>query len=129
MPIHYKDSLIVTCGRHAARIHKGVDLMTVKQQIAQARQHLAIGNDYSYRALMSASIHSAMSTRSINRFYKALAADGYEVRLYADASNIPCPTYKDIQVCTYVNKVTAQGHRNANYDKYTTDVVLFRGVL
>lgn len=78
--------------------------MTVKQQIAQARQHLAIGNDYSYRALMSASIRSAMSSQSANQYYKACAEDGFDVL------NLENPTPSDIEECPSFCTETTQGY-------------------
>ena len=53
--------------------------MTIQQQIDSAREHLANGNDYSYKALMSAAIRAAISSRSLNQYYKALEDDGFEL--------------------------------------------------
>jgi hypothetical protein len=53
--------------------------MTIQQQIDSAREHLANGNDYSYRAQMSAAIRASISSRSLNQYYKALEEDGFEL--------------------------------------------------
>ena len=53
--------------------------MTIQQQIDNAREHLINGNDYSYRAQMSAAIRASISSRSLNQYYKALEGDGFEL--------------------------------------------------
>ena len=53
--------------------------MTIQQQIDSAREHLANGNDYSYRAQMSAAIRASISSRSLNQYYSAIEEDGFEL--------------------------------------------------
>jgi hypothetical protein len=71
--------------------------MTIQQQIDNAREHLRgskwkvrpsgepiTAEDielevYSYKALMSAAIRAALSSRALNQFHKALKEDGFIV--------------------------------------------------
>ena len=71
--------------------------MTIQQQIDNAREHLQGipprswpvnaysellvegENVYSYKALMSAAIRGALSSRALNQFHKALKDDGFVV--------------------------------------------------
>jgi len=70
--------------------------MTIQQQIDNAREHLDRGdendfNDYGYKAIMSAAIRSAKSTRALNRFRAAIKEDGMVI-----LDNKTCPLAGDI---------------------------------
>jgi hypothetical protein len=60
--------------------------MSIAKRIANSRQHLSAGNEYSYKALMAADLRSAMSTRATNAILSALKEDGYSI-----STNCPLP--------------------------------------
>ena len=66
--------------------------MTVAKRIAHSRKHLAVGNEYSYRSLMSSDLRSAMSTRATKAILSALKEDGYKVIVGCEG----CPLPQDI---------------------------------
>ena len=71
--------LAVNRWHNTTRSHTESNAMTIQQQIDNAREHLASGNDYSYRAQMSAAIRATVSSRSLNQYYSAIEEDGFEL--------------------------------------------------
>ena len=53
--------------------------MTVAKRIENSRKHLAVGNEYSYKALMSADLRASGSARTTHKIIAALKEDGYEI--------------------------------------------------
>ena len=53
--------------------------MTVAKRIENSRRHLAVGNEYSYRALMAADLRASGSAQTTNKILTALKEDGYEI--------------------------------------------------
>lgn len=65
--------------------------MTTAQSITLSRKHLAVGNEHSYKALMSADIRCSLSTRKKNAILQAIKEDGYT------CTDTDCPTTDDIK--------------------------------
>lgn len=63
--------------------------MTISEQIANARKHLATGNTQSYAQVMAGMIRSAKSDRAVKAFRIAIQQDG--TADYFVSLNTACP--------------------------------------